>query len=74
MVVEVPQFFLLGIGAEPAAAPVCEFIDRRKEPCRLAELLGVLFGEIIFLQQGDLLASAQPQQPRLLIFSDTDII
>ena len=54
MVVEVPQFFLLGIGAEPAAAPVCEFIDRRKEPCRLAELLGVLFGEIIFLQKGDL--------------------
>lgn len=74
MVVEVPQFFLLGIGAEPAAAPVCEFIDRRKEPCRLAELLGVLFGEIIFLQQGDLLASAQPQQPRLLIFSDTNVL
>ena len=40
----------------------------------MAELLGVLFGEIIFLQQGDLLASAQPQQPRLLIFSDTNVL
>lgn len=40
----------------------------------MAELLGVLFGEIIFLQQGDLLASAQPQQPRLLIFSDANVL
>ena len=39
VVVEVAQFRPLGVGAEPAAAPVGEGIDRRKQPCVLANVI-----------------------------------
>ena len=44
------QLLPLGVGAEPAAAPVGELIDRRKEPRLPAELLGVLFSAVVFFQ------------------------
>lgn len=55
-----------GVGAEPAAAPVGEVIDRRKQPRLPAELLCVLFRIAILVQQGNT-ASVQPEQPLLLI-------
>ena len=38
-VVEVAQLRPLGVGAEPAPAPVGEFVDRRKQPRVLANVI-----------------------------------
>ncbi len=38
-VVEVAQFRPLGVGAEPTTAPVSEGVDRRKQPCVLANVI-----------------------------------
>ena len=62
-----------GVGAEPAAAPVGEVIDRRKQPRLPAELLCVLFRIAILVQQGNT-ASVQPEQPLLLIPGDADVL
>ena len=42
VVVEVAKFLAFGIGTEPAAAPVGEGVDRRKQPRISAELPSVL--------------------------------
>ena len=39
VVVEVAQLRPLGVGAEPAPAPVGEFVDRRKQPRVLANVI-----------------------------------
>ena len=67
------EFPLSGVGAEPAAAPVGEVIDRRKQPRLPAELLCVLFRIAVFVQQGDT-APTQPEQPLLLIPGDADVL
>ena len=71
VVIEMAEFPLSGVGAEPAAAPVGEVIDRRKQPRLPAELLCVLFRIAILVQQGNT-ASVQPEQPLLLIPGDAD--
>ena len=39
MVIDVAKLRLFGIGAEPAAAPVSELVDRREEPRLLANVI-----------------------------------
>ena len=39
VIVEVAQFRPLGVGAEPTTAPVSEGVDRRKQPCVLANVI-----------------------------------
>ena len=68
-----PQLAQFCIWAKPAAASVCEFINRRKQPCLTAELLCVLFCITVLVQQG-YLVSAEPQQPFLLVFCNADIL
>ena len=62
-----------GVGAEPTAAPVSKVIDRRKQPCLPAELLGVLFRIAILVQQGNAMP-VQPEQPILLIPGNANVL
>ncbi len=45
-----------------------------KEPCFFAELLRILFCEVVFVQQGYLPDALQPQQAFLLVLGDAEIL
>ena len=67
------QLPALGVGAEPAASPVSKGVDRGKEPRFLAELPGVLFCAVVFLQKG-YLVPPKPQEAFLLVLGNADIL
>ena len=57
MVVQMSQLGQLGIRAKPAAAAVGKLVHRGKQSCLFAELLRVILGVSVFLQQRHLIAA-----------------
>ena len=50
VVIEVAQFFSFGVRAEPAAPAGWKCLDRRKQPCPLAELLCIFLCAVVLVQ------------------------
>ena len=57
MVLQMSQLGQLGIRAKPAAAAVGKLVHRGKQSCLFAELLRVILGVSVFLQQRHLIAA-----------------
>ena len=67
------QLGQLGIRAKPAAAAVGKLVHRGKQSCLFAELLRVILGVSVFLQQRHLIAT-QPCQTLRFVLCNADVL
>ena len=67
------QFFSFGVRAEPTAPAGCKCVDRRKQPCPLAELLCIFLCAVVLVPLWDPVPS-QSEQPFLFVLGDPDVL